>query len=350
MTKQKPAKQSYAELFLQRNAAQADHSHPSHSYAAEWLDQNGHRHNAPEADALSDGSNAPNHVEPESRIAQEDEALSDSSKAPDHVEPEPQIEPEAEALPDSANAPDHANFDPQAEQEDAAEDGQNETRDARLSLSKHTERQLERNRRELGMIRGNLASAADNPRLIYVSSCFDGEGKTTCSLNAAYGLSVAGAGRVLLVDGNTNHPRLHELFSCPSTPGLVDVLDGKVELEQALVATRYSELDFLAIGDSLSAGPNIVSSERMKSFLDTAKPLYDYIIVDGASIFSSSEATQMAPLFDGMILTVACEQTKWEVVQSAEDKVRNAEGKLLGVALNKRKFHIPKRIYKWLTR
>jgi len=222
-------------------------------------------------------------------------------------------------------------------------------RGPRVGLSRKTEQQLAENARELGMIEGNLSVSGSQARLLCFTSCFDGEGKTTAALHAAYGLAMGGTVRVLLVDANLSHPKLQRLFSARQQPGLSEVLAGQAAIEDALHPTKYKGLDLLPAGEChFDFGCNIPVS-RMEAFLEVAKAAYDYVIVDGTSIFNSSDTARMAPLFDGFVLVAACEQTKWEVVQSAEDKIQSSGGEILGVALNRRKYYIPKKIYQWLA-
>lgn len=220
-----------------------------------------------------------------------------------------------------------------------------DARAAQVALKSKVERQLNSNARELSMIEGNLGLA----HTLLVTSCFDGEGKTTAALNTAFGLALGGAERVLLVDGNLGKPKLHDMFSTQSGPGLSDVLVGKIAIEDTLHPTDYKGLVFMPAGTAQNELGNSIPPARMSALLDIVKDAFDYIVIDGTSIFNSSGPTRMAPLFDGLILVAACEQTKWEVVQSAEDKIRNSGGNILGVVLNKRKFYIPKKIYQWLS-
>ena len=220
-----------------------------------------------------------------------------------------------------------------------------EARAPQVGLNAKAERQLNANSRELSMIEGNLGRA----KTLFVTSCFDGEGKTTAALNASFGLVVGGAERVLLIDSNLVKSRMHEMFSTTAGPGLSDVLVGKVAIEDTLHPTNYKGLEFMSAGTAQNELGSNIPPARMSAFLDIIKNAYDYVVIDGTSIFNSSGPTRMASLFDGLILVAACEQTKWEVVQSAEDKIRNSGGNILGVVLNKRKFYIPKKIYQWLS-
>ncbi len=224
-----------------------------------------------------------------------------------------------------------------------------EARGEPVVLSTEAERFLTGNMRELAIVEGRLLGSGDRPKVIGFTSCFDGEGKTTTALGAAYGIGQTGGERVLLVDANPLRPRLQQLFSVPGGPGLSEVLAGGVSVEEALHPTRYKGLEVMTGGNSWAAFGQSMPIVRLRAFLDIVRPAYDCIIVDTTSLFTASDAMLSAPLMDGMVITVACEHTKWEAVQAAADKVRGAGGRVLGVALNRRKYYIPKRVYQWLA-
>jgi len=48
------------------------------------------------------------------------------------------------------------------------------------------------------------------------------------------------------------------------------------------------------------------------------------------------------------VIVVQAENTRWEVAQSAKERIKNAKVNLLGVILNRRKMHIPDWAYKIL--
>lgn len=220
---------------------------------------------------------------------------------------------------------------------------------APVALSAEAERFLTGNVRELAIVEGRLLGSGDRPKVIGFTSCFDGEGKTTTALGAAYGIGQTGGGRVLLIDGNPARPRLQALFSVPTGPGLSEVFAGEVSVEEALHPTRYKGLEVMTGGSSWAAFGQGMPIAHLRAFLEIVRPAYDCIIMDGGSLFTASDPMLSAPLMDGMVITVACEHTKWEAVQAAADKVRRAGGRVLGVALNRRRYYIPKRVYQWLA-
>jgi Mrp family chromosome partitioning ATPase len=51
---------------------------------------------------------------------------------------------------------------------------------------------------------------------------------------------------------------------------------------------------------------------------------------------------------DGIILVLDAEKTKWRVARHVRERIEIAGGNILGVVFNKRRYHIPQFIYKYL--
>ena len=220
-----------------------------------------------------------------------------------------------------------------------------EARAPQVSLNRKAERHLSENARELRLIDGTIRGA----QTLLFTSCFDGEGKSTAALNAVFGLAGGSSERVLLVDANLSKPKLNKVFSTQRRAGLSDILIGRTAIEDTIHPTNCKELDFIPAGVSQNKLGESIQTEGMSEFIAIVKDSYDYVVVVGSSIFNSSGPTRMSSIFDGLVLVTACEHTKWEVVQSAEEKISASGGTILGVVLNKRKFYIPQRIYQWLS-
>lgn len=199
----------------------------------------------------------------------------------------------------------------------------------------------------LAGVQGSLVSAAEKREVgsILVTSCNRQEGKTVTAISMAYALSSQGDASVLLVDGNFSAPRVHQHFNVDTDPGLSDLLTSRATLEETL---RRTELDRVALLPHGSRRASFLEMYRSASFeenLAALKRNFDYIIFDGTSIFGASDASFIARYFDGIVLVVECERTRWEVVQDAKERVEKAGGDILGVVLNKRRYYIPKAFY-----
>jgi capsular exopolysaccharide synthesis family protein len=202
---------------------------------------------------------------------------------------------------------------------------------------------------ELARIEGSLTSAAGKKRArtILVTSCSAGEGKTAAAVSMAYSLSSKAGTKVVLVDANLQAPKIHEIFGIPQSPGLSDVLATRVQLQEVIRGTERDNLMMVTSGSALTetAGSDKEASFPENLALLIVKEQFDYVIVDGGPVFGASDALVMCRHFDGVVLVVECEKTRWEALQQAKEAVQNAGGEILGVVLNKRKYYIPKQIY-----
>ena len=210
------------------------------------------------------------------------------------------------------------------------------------------ERRLSRGVRELSLIEGNLKSLGRELRTIYISSCFPREGKTTAAVHAAVGLAEYAGENVLLIDSNESDSELSRLFGVHEHPGLCDVVGGSVSAEEAILPTAYSNLYLLPAGSNGNGERK--QREVLEHKLNTFKENFDYVVMDGKSVMASSEAGNMAPFLDGILLVVECEKTKWEVVQMAHEKLTQAGTRYAGVVLNKRRFYVPRAVYRLMSR
>src|SRR4029453_15104045 len=85
--------------------------------------------------------------------------------------------------------------------------------------------------------------------------------------------------------------------------------------------------------------------EALGQMLAELGSTHDYVVVDGSDCSRSSDVSQVARVFDAVVLVIECEKTSWEVVQQAADGVRKSGGRLLEAVLNKRRYYIPRRLY-----
>ncbi len=199
----------------------------------------------------------------------------------------------------------------------------------------------------LAGVQGSIISASENRevRSLLVTSCNRQEGKTLTSIGMAFALSDQASADVLLIDGNFSAPKIHELFSIGTSPGLSELLTSRAPLEEAVRRTAYDRLSLLPLGGAMSNLVDVYRSESFPERITSLNKNFDYVIFDGSSIFGASDASIIARHFDGIVLVVECERTRWEVVQDAEERISKAGGTILGVVLNKRKFYIPKAFY-----
>ncbi|MCK5594544.1 CpsD/CapB family tyrosine-protein kinase [bacterium] len=213
-------------------------------------------------------------------------------------------------------------------------------------LSKRAEEQLGSNLKELSVIESNLMGMDRGLTTFYCTSCFSMEGKTTAVVNAAFGLSVYGRRNVLLIDSSSDAPYINRLFGVSNEPGLQGILDNTVSAEEAIIPTGYKQLYLLPAGD----GNMSLSDEIFKKNLEMFKKNFDFVLIDGKSLLASSEVSNIASAVDGFLLVVKCEKTKWEVVQLAQEKLRQSGAQHIGIVLNKRKYYVSRAFYRLISK
>jgi protein-tyrosine kinase len=191
-----------------------------------------------------------------------------------------------------------------------------------------------------------------DPALVIKSVLFcslsKGEGTTTVLIHFAQTLAAEG-NRVLLVDGNLRNPYLHKAFHLPKENGVADLVFSTGAFRNIDRFTRETSLENLMVITSGDSHPNpcsILESDVFGILSEQLKSQWDWVLFDSPPIASCNDSMALACKADGIVLVVQAERTRWEAVQEAQERLQNCGGRVLGVVLNKRRFHIPKWIYK----
>jgi protein-tyrosine kinase len=203
------------------------------------------------------------------------------------------------------------------------------------------------NLKELSTIEGNILGAAREREVktILVTSCNPLEGKTITAISMAFALATKSNYRVILVDGNLQSPKIHELFNVGPFPGLSELLTLKAEIKEVARGTDFGNLVIIPHGSDAYKKLDSFESETFKDKLNYMRQNSDYVIFDAQSVSGTSDVPVISKYFDGIILVVECEKTRWEVLQQAKEKIISIGGNILGVVLNKRIYYIPVKLY-----
>lgn len=207
---------------------------------------------------------------------------------------------------------------------------------------------LLRNWGDLGAVEGNLiAAGGQSLRSLMVVSASAGEGRTSAA--ACLGLALSPGGRTLLVDGHLRKPDLSSRFSDAGAPGLSEVVLDGLALNDALRAAPDADnLFFLPAGQRAASSSVVFRQPAFFRLMAALKQNWDYVVYDTPPLLGESDAVLMAGHFDGAILVVSCGETRWEVARMAADRLEASGGRLVAAVLNRRRYYIPRAIYRHL--
>ena len=75
--------------------------------------------------------------------------------------------------------------------------------------------------------------------------------------------------------------------------------------------------------------------------------VFDYVLIDCPALSVSDEAALLASSVDGVVLVVQAERTRHEQIRHAAQTLEMANGKMLGLVLNKRRYQLPRWLDRW---
>ena len=167
---------------------------------------------------------------------------------------------------------------------------------------------------------------------LLISSAIPAEGKTLVATNLAHALVRQQGCRVLLMDADLRAPRVHALLGAPSNPGLADYLQGQASEFEVIQSGHEEGFYFTPAGIHVTHPSELISSNRMKEFLERVKPEFDWIIIDSSPVLPVADATVLGGLCDGVLLVVRASSTPSETSRKACREFQGAH--ILGVVLN----------------
>ena len=150
------------------------------------------------------------------------------------------------------------------------------------------------------------------------------------------------------------------------SPGLAELVekgclgedDGTVrfeDLESALPwgdgfiqASPIENLDVISAGNASDAPSQVLRSTALSRLFRLLKDRYRFVIVDLPAINDVESALRVASACDGAILVIEAGRVRWEVIQSAREQLASSRIEVLGAVLNKRRFPVPKWIYRMI--
>jgi tyrosine-protein kinase Etk/Wzc len=177
-----------------------------------------------------------------------------------------------------------------------------------------------------------FASRSADNNVIAISGPAPGVGKSFVSLNLAAALAEAGK-RVLIVDADMRRGHLNRFVGTEQTPGLSELIAGKVTLEQT-ARSITEKLSIIATGERPPNPSELLMSEGFERFIEQASAAYDQVIIDTAPILAVTDASIIATHAAQLFLLLRSGQHPMREIQAAIDKFRKSGVNITGAIMN----------------
>lgn len=193
---------------------------------------------------------------------------------------------------------------------------------------------------------------SQNSMVIQFTASQFGEGTTTIALG--FGLFLASAyspGHICVVEGNLRKPSFQDIYGMKFERGLQSVLERRANLEDVI---QIEDIGGIALvpAEQTKGRADLLTGEMARydfgEIIEELRKKFRMIVLDSPPATPYVDAAILAEFVDRVVFVVESNRTRSEVVQHALDRVASSGTTILGVMLNKREFHIPSFIYRYL--
>ena len=146
-----------------------------------------------------------------------------------------------------------------------------------------------------------LSRAGGGLKILLVTGCTPGEGKTTVTANLAVAFAQHNK-RVLIIEADMRRPKMKDKMEFPSEVGLSNVLSGTCSSEDAILRGLYvPTLDILPAGPRPPMPSEILGSEAFGELLNQLNARYDIILIDSPPALVVTDAVIMSLKADAVL-------------------------------------------------
>ena len=184
-------------------------------------------------------------------------------------------------------------------------------------------------------LRTNLQFAKVDGELktVMFTSAGPGEGKSTTIANTAVALAQSGK-KVILLDCDLRKPVLHKIFN-RKNHGITNILVENLNIVDYIQDTDIENLRLVTSGPIPPNPSELLGSQKMADMLAFLRGQADMILIDAPPVIAVTDASVLASQVDGCTLVLGSGTVRPEMAQRAKELLTAANGKILGVILNR---------------
>lgn len=176
------------------------------------------------------------------------------------------------------------------------------------------------------------AQGVQGLRSVVLSSAVAGEGKTLTSINLAICCARLHDFRVLVVDSDLRTRGLTRILGDPGGPGLSDLLAGRAQYDEAILATDCPNLYAISAGTTPADASELYSGNRWKELISRCNGVFQLVLVDSPPVLPVADFEQIVSVCDGVLVVVRAQRTNREMLKKMAARIDLK--KLVGVIFN----------------
>jgi len=149
---------------------------------------------------------------------------------------------------------------------------------------------------------------------------------------------------VLVVDTEKGSPQFR-YFSIKPIDTWTYAIQRNADPESVFCRIPGISLTLIKAFHDTQTASELLDSNVFRCQLNNMKESFDLVLIDSPATDESADGLEFSTVVDASILVVEAEKTRWQVAQSASERLEARGGKILGVLLNDLPFHIPESVY-----
>jgi polysaccharide biosynthesis transport protein len=171
--------------------------------------------------------------------------------------------------------------------------------------------------------------------VIQLTSSQAGEGKSTTAVILAEMFASFGR-KTLLIDADLRRPSVARLLDIERPKiGIVEVVLGHVELNDAIVSGVHENLDILPVGEIPPNPTEILASKEFREFIERCRSEYSLVIFDSCPVMGLADAPMLARMVDATVFVLEANTLPFSRARAAIRRLTAAGGKTIGAILTK---------------
>lgn len=171
-------------------------------------------------------------------------------------------------------------------------------------------------------------------KVINVTSSMQNEGKSTVMANLAVSFANLDK-KVLIMEGDLRNPSVHRMFNISNIKGLTDILLQNKVFADCVHCTDVKNLHVLTCGAIPPNPSEMLSSKKIRDFIESLREYYDYVFIDAPPIGIVTDAGIISTYTDGCIFVVGAGDADIEMAKVSKERLEKVGANILGVVLNK---------------